>query len=157
MTAIVFHYHKSSNLKNNMSLLFQDRHKLWTCQRQGTSQSDKLLLERAREDQNGDDACWSNLFLVSMNCTLEKIEWKISFLIYYLMFSLYLYWFLFSSCFSYYRPAFHDLSSQFAVRLHNVKFSGLVMNLQQKNLENYGTLLTILPIRGIGEVLSIGS
>lgn len=150
MKATVFHYHKSSNLKNNVITVP-------TCQRQGISQSDKLLLERAREDQNGDDACWSNLFLVSMNCTVEKIEWKMSFLIYYLMFSLYLYWFLFSSCFSYYRPAFHDLSSQFAVRLHDVKFSGIVMNLQQKNLENYGTLRTILPIRGIGEVLSIGS
>ena len=52
MKATVFHYHKSNKLKNNVITVP-------TCQRQGISQSDKLLLERAREDQNGDDACSS--------------------------------------------------------------------------------------------------
>ena len=64
-----------------MSLLFQDRHELWTCQRQGIPQNDKLLLKHMREDQKW----WRRLLIKFVPCVNElrrREKWMKSKLLY---------------------------------------------------------------------------
>ena len=111
-----------------MSLLFQDRHELWTCQRQGIPQNDKLLLKHMREDQKW----WRRLLIKFVPCVNElrrRKKWMKSKLpdLFVDVFSITIFISVLKlSCripgldLNSYFEAFHDLSPRFAVRLQNV-------------------------------------